>query len=55
MDLDLSPEQQAIIEGLEKLARLMREWESYEGVVRFFKGLRDTEKSVVEDLGNLPK
>ena len=40
-------EQEAIAEGLDRLARLTREWQSYEGVVRDFKSLRETEKDVV--------
>jgi len=39
-----------ILDGLERLDRLMREWESYEGVVRWFRGLREIEQSIVDDL-----
>jgi hypothetical protein len=40
-----------IIEGLERLERLMREWESYEGVINWFKGLKETEQGIVDELG----
>jgi len=43
-------EQRIILDGLARLNQLMREWESYEGVVRWFKGLRDKEKEIVEGL-----
>jgi len=50
---EASAEQTALSEGLERLARLMREWQSYEGVVRFFKSLREHEKGLVEELEGL--
>jgi hypothetical protein len=40
----------SILEGIEKLDRLMREWESYEGVVGWFKSLRETEQAIVDEL-----
>jgi hypothetical protein len=40
----------AILDGLERLERLMREWESYEGVVGWFKSLKETEQGIVEEL-----
>ncbi|HEX5137583.1 MAG TPA: hypothetical protein VFY93_11455 [Planctomycetota bacterium] len=40
----------AILEGLDKLARLMQEWENYEGVISRFKGLRETEQGIVDEL-----
>ncbi|MHC4575799.1 MAG: hypothetical protein ACYTED_00185 [Planctomycetota bacterium] len=52
---DVRAEQKTITDGLAKLARLMREWESFEGVVRWFKGLRDAEQGVVDDLSDLEK
>jgi len=39
-----------ILAGLEKLERLMREWESYEGVISWFKGLKETEQGIVDEL-----
>lgn len=48
---DAAAEQRTITEGLQRLRKLMRDWQSYESVVRFFKGLRDTEKGVVDELG----
>jgi hypothetical protein len=42
--------QQEIGEGLERLDRLMREWQTYEGVVRFFKALRDSQRDLFHDL-----
>ncbi|MHC4930911.1 MAG: hypothetical protein ACYTGV_01800 [Planctomycetota bacterium] len=43
-------EQEVIHGGLERLDRLMREWLSFEGVVRFFKSLRDREEEIVDKL-----
>jgi hypothetical protein len=43
-------EQKVIHDGLERLDRLMREWLSFEGVVRFFKSLRDREEEIVDKL-----
>jgi hypothetical protein len=40
----------AILDGLERLDRLMREWESYEGVVNWFKSLKATEEIIVDEL-----
>lgn len=40
----------AILEGLGRLERLMSEWESYEGVVGWFKSLRETEESIIDEL-----
>ncbi len=39
-----------ILDGLERLERLMREWESYEGVVGWFKSLRETQQAIVDEL-----
>ena len=50
---DARAEQKTITDGLAKLSRLMREWESYEGVVRWFKALRDTEQGVVDEIKDL--
>jgi hypothetical protein len=41
----------AILAGLEKLDRLMREWESYEGVVGWLKSIKETQQRIVNDLG----
>ena len=43
-------EQEQIESGLKRLRRLMREWQSYEGVVRGIRRLREDEKRIVEDL-----
>ena len=43
-------EQKIISDGLARLGRLMMEWQSYEGVVRFFKSLRDKEKGFIQEL-----
>jgi hypothetical protein len=40
----------AIVDGLERLERLMREWESYEGVVGWFRNLRETEQGIIDEL-----
>lgn len=40
-------------EGLDRLARLMREWQSYEGVVRLFKSLAESERKVIEEVEKL--
>jgi hypothetical protein len=40
-------------EGLDRLARLVREWQSYEGVVRLFKSLAETERKVIEEVERL--
>jgi len=40
----------AILDGLEKLTRLMREWESYEGVVGWFKSIKEIEQGIVDEL-----
>jgi hypothetical protein len=45
----------AILDGIEKLERLMREWESYEGVVGLFKSLKDIEQGIVDELGGKDK
>jgi len=47
--------QRTIADGLAKLARLMREWENFDSVVRWFKGLRDTEENIVNELKGLEK
>jgi hypothetical protein len=39
-----------ILEGLEKLERLMREWESYEGVVGWFRSLKEAQSRILEEL-----
>ena len=41
--------------ALDRLDRLMREWQNFEGVVRFFKELRDKESGLVNDLEDLPR
>jgi len=46
-------EQQAIAEGLDRLARLTKDWQSYEGVVRKFRALQKIEKDVVTATENL--
>jgi hypothetical protein len=33
----------------------MEEWESFEGVLRWFKGLRDAEQDLVNELRDLDK
>jgi hypothetical protein len=44
-------EEHAVIEdGLHRLRRLMREWQSYEGVVRGLRRLRAAEQRIVEEL-----
>jgi hypothetical protein len=48
-------EQKAVGDGLARLTRLMEEWESFEGVLRWFKGLRDTEQDLVNELKDLDK
>ena len=45
--------QQRVADVLDQLDRLMREWQNFEGVVRFFKELRDTEQGLVNDLEGL--
>jgi len=47
---DAIREQRAIEEGIARLERLMSEWQSYEGVVRFFKELRRRERDFKEKL-----
>jgi len=42
-----------IEEGLARLARLMREWQSYEGVVRLFKSLAEAERKVTDEVEHL--
>ncbi|MGQ0612222.1 MAG: hypothetical protein ACT4PV_00515 [Planctomycetaceae bacterium] len=46
-------EHRALDEGLARLARLMQEWQSYEGVLRIFKSLVDTERAVAEEAERL--
>jgi hypothetical protein len=41
---------QTILTGLERLERLMREWENFEGVVRWFRSLKEIEESIVDEL-----
>jgi hypothetical protein len=48
-------EQKAITDGLAKLTRLMEEWESFEGVLRWFKSLRDAEQDLVNELKDLDR
>ncbi|MHC4136465.1 MAG: hypothetical protein ACYTDU_01625 [Planctomycetota bacterium] len=48
-------EQKTVTDGLAKLTRLMEEWESFEGVLRWFKGLRDAEQDLVNELRDLDK
>lgn len=40
-----------IIEGLERLERLMGEWESYEGVISWVKSLKEMQEKMLEELG----
>jgi len=46
---------QAVLAGLDRLARLMHEWQTFEGTVRDFKALRDTQEGVVRDLEGITK
>jgi len=39
-----------ISDGLQRLRRLMREWQNYEGVLRGFRRLRNKEQQIVEEL-----
>ncbi len=48
-------EQKTVTDGLARLTRLMEEWESFEGVLRWFKGLRDSEQDLVNELKDLAK
>ena len=48
-------EQEQIEQGLERLRRLMREWQSYEGVVRGIRRLREDEKRIIEELTDSKK
>ncbi|MHC4971264.1 MAG: hypothetical protein ACYTG3_02940 [Planctomycetota bacterium] len=52
---EATSEQKTVTDGLTKLARLMEEWESFEGVLRWFKGLRDAEQDLVNELRDLDK
>jgi len=45
-----SREQEQIEDGLRRLRRLMREWQSYEGVIRGFRRLKEDEARIVEEL-----
>jgi len=45
-----SREQEQVDDGLRRLRRLMREWQSYEGVIRGFRRLREDEARIVEEL-----
>jgi hypothetical protein len=46
-------EQETVSRGLERLSRLMKEWQSYASLVRAFKALREIEKGVVEGIEDL--
>ncbi len=48
-------QQKIIRDGLDRLERLMVEWQSYEGIVRFFKGLRDKQRGFLDDLEGINK
>jgi len=48
-------EQKTIGDGLARLTRLMEEWESFEGVLRWFRGLRDAEQDLVNELKDIDK
>ncbi len=48
-------EHEQIEQGLQRLRRLMREWQSYEGVVRGIRRLREDEKRIVEELTDSKK
>ena len=48
-------EQDQIEAGLQRLRRLMREWQSYEGVVRGIRRLREDEKRIIEELTDSKK
>jgi len=48
-------EHQALREGLRRLARLMKEWQSYESIVRAFKALREIEDGIKSGVENLEK
>jgi hypothetical protein len=43
-------EHEKVEKGLRRLRRLMREWQSYDGVVRGLKRLRDDESRIVSEL-----
>ena len=47
---DATREHDVVEQGLQRLRRLMREWQSYASVVRGIKRLKDDEASIVEDL-----
>ncbi len=46
---------QSVLDGLDRLARLMHEWQTFETAVRSFKALRDTQADVVRDLEGVTK
>ena len=48
-------QQKIISDGLARLERLMVEWQSYEGIVRFFKGLRDKQRGFLDQLEGINK
>ncbi|MHC4957060.1 MAG: hypothetical protein ACYTGN_01695 [Planctomycetota bacterium] len=50
---EIAREQQAVRDGIARLARLMREWQNYEGIVRFFKGLKERETDFIQELEGL--
>jgi hypothetical protein len=39
-----------ILDGLERLERLMREWESFEGVVGWFRSLREAQRVLLDEI-----
>ncbi|MEM8885276.1 MAG: hypothetical protein AAGD14_14505 [Planctomycetota bacterium] len=45
-----SDDQQSVSEGLQRLRRLMREWQTYDGVVRALRRLKDDQSRIVEEL-----
>jgi len=47
--------QSRIEEGLDRLARLMGEWQNYESVVRFFKQLKERQRNIVETTKDRPE
>jgi hypothetical protein len=52
---EAATEQTTIADGLAQLTRLMEEWESFEGVLRWFKGLRDAEQDLVNELKDIDR
>jgi len=46
---------QTVLDGLDRLARLMNEWQTFETAVRSFKALRDVQEGVVRELEGITR